>query len=105
VRELPGRPDLVLPKHRAVIFVHGCFWHGHECPLFKWPSTRPEFWREKIGKNAERDARSIQLLRDSGWRVAVLWECAVRSKDGLASAVQRLATWVDSGEARVEIRG
>jgi DNA mismatch endonuclease (patch repair protein) len=104
-KELPGRPDLVLPKHHAVIFIHGCFWHGHECSLFKWPSSRPEFWREKIGKNADRDTRSIQALRDSGWRVAVLWECAVRSKDGLVPAVERLASWLDSGEAWMEIRG
>ena len=105
VKDLPGRPDLVLPKHRAAIFVHGCFWHGHGCPLFKWPSSRPEFWREKIGKNADRDARNIQTLRDSGWRVAVLWECAVRSRDGAPLAVERLASWLVSGEAWMEIRG
>lgn len=105
VSNLPGKPDLVLPKLKAVVFVHGCFWHGHACPIFKWPASRPEFWKEKIHKNAERDARNIQLLRDSGWRVAVLWECAIRSKYGLEPAVEKLAAWLDSGDAWMEIRG
>ena len=75
-RGLPGRPDLVLPKHHAVIFVHGCFWHRHDCPLFRWPQTRQEFWREKIDGNARRDANAIGLLLDTGWRVGIVWECA-----------------------------
>ena len=77
-KTLPGRPDLVLPKYRAVIFVHGCFWHGHDCPLFKWPATRQEFWRKKIEGNRVRDARAIEALRAAGWRVLIIWECAIR---------------------------
>jgi len=77
-RGLPGRPDLVFPKHHAVIFVHGCFWHGHDCPLFKWPATRQEFWSEKIERNRARDRRVIEALKESGWRVLVVWECALR---------------------------
>lgn len=75
--KMPGRPDLVFPKWRAVIFVHGCFWHGHGCHLFRLPATRSEWWRAKINGNRQRDARSIAALHDAGWRVAVVWECAL----------------------------
>ena len=67
-KRLPGKPDLVLPKHRAVIFVNGCFWHGHDCPLFKWPKTRKGFWRTKIARNRENDESAVIALRRSGWR-------------------------------------
>ena len=76
--KLPGKPDLVLPRHRVVVFFHGCFWHGHDCPLFKLPATRTDFWKEKIGKNRERDMRILASLVIDGWRVAVLRECAIR---------------------------
>jgi DNA mismatch endonuclease (patch repair protein) len=75
---LPGKPDLVLPKYRTVIFVHGCFWHGHDCRYFKVPQTRPEFWLEKIGKNRRRDETQVAELISQGWRVLIVWECAVR---------------------------
>jgi DNA mismatch endonuclease, patch repair protein len=79
VRELPGRPDIVLPRWRVVIFAHGCFWHGHQgCSFFRLPKTRPEFWKDKIQRNAERDSLAIEQLRAAGWRVAVIWECALR---------------------------
>ncbi|WP_075574928.1 very short patch repair endonuclease [Lysobacter antibioticus] len=77
-RDLPGSPDLVFPRYRAVIFVHGCFWHGHDCPRFKAPSTRREFWFKKIGGNQLRDKRTQQALLERGWRVAVVWECALK---------------------------
>ena len=77
-KDLPGRPDLVFPKYRAVIFVHGCFWHAHECQMFRWPQTRKEFWRAKINKNLERDMFAISLLMDQGWRVLTIWECAIK---------------------------
>jgi len=77
-KDLPGRPDLVFSRYRAVIFVHGCFWHGHGCPMFKFPATRTEFWREKIGANQERDQAAIEALRSADWRVLVVWECALR---------------------------
>jgi len=79
-RGLPGRPDLVLPKYRAVILVHGCFWHGHHCHLFRWPKTRPDFWREKIGSNKLRDARTFGALKESGWRPIEVWECSIRGQ-------------------------
>jgi DNA mismatch endonuclease, patch repair protein len=77
---LPGRPDLVFPGRRAVIFVHGCFWHGHDCPLFRWPATRDEFWRAKITGNVARDQRVRDQLLASGWRVLDVWECTMRGK-------------------------
>lgn len=75
---LPGRPDMVFASRRAVIEVRGCFWHGHDCPLFRWPATRPEFWREKIAANIARDARNRQALLDQGWRLAEVWECQLK---------------------------
>lgn len=75
---LPGRPDIVLPKYRTVVFVHGCFWHGHDCPLFRLPKTRTEFWRSKIGSNRERDRRVRKDLESTGWRVLEIWECQLR---------------------------
>ena len=77
-RDLPGRPDLAFPQYRAVIFVHGCFWHGHDCPLFRWPQTRKDFWREKIRKNRARDQGAVASLKDQGWRVLTVWECALK---------------------------
>ena len=78
VRDMPGKPDIVLPRYRAVVFVHGCFWHGHSCPLFKLPGTRPDFWREKIERNQNNDNRAKRELLADGWRVGVIWECALR---------------------------
>lgn len=79
-KKLSGTPDIVLPKYRAVIFVHGCFWHGHNCHLFKLPQSRAEFWEEKINANRVRDERNIASLRDAGWRVVVIWECALKGR-------------------------
>lgn len=99
--QIPGRPDLVLPRYRAVIFVHGCFWHGHDCCYFKWPSTRPEFWRTKIQGNRKRDQRVREQLRDAGWRQLVVWECAVRDREPreLARVISQITGWLRSGEA------
>ncbi len=77
-KNLPGKPDIVLPKYKAVIFVHGCFWHGHDCSLFKVPQTRTEFWMEKIRGNRERDIRSQRALLQMGWRTCTIWECATK---------------------------
>ena len=79
VKDLPGKPDLVFPKYGAVIFINGCFWHGHDCRYFKVPGTRTEFWLQKIGANKARDQKTLTTLTDAGWRVGVIWECAVRS--------------------------
>jgi len=74
--KLPGKPDIVLPKYKAVIFVNGCFWHGHEgCRYFVWPKNNAEFWKEKITGNIQRDKHNHQLLANQGWRVIEIWEC------------------------------
>jgi DNA mismatch endonuclease (patch repair protein) len=106
-RKLHGRPDLVFPKHSALIFVHGCFWHGHDCPLFKWPKTRPKFWREKIQSNVERDLRNEEVLAASGWRVGKVWECATRGPGRLDFdfILDLLSEWLVSGPERVSIQG
>lgn len=81
VRELPGTPDIVLPKYKTAIFVNGCFWHGHEgCKYFRLPKSNVEFWKEKIERNIERDRESMQALLDLGWKVIRVWECKLRSK-------------------------
>jgi DNA mismatch endonuclease, patch repair protein len=77
-RELAGCPDLVFPRYKAAIFIHGCFWHGHECHLFTVPKTRTGFWLNKISRNAERDRETVASLRYEGWRVLTIWECALR---------------------------
>lgn len=91
--KLPGRPDIVLPKYRTVVFVHGCFWHGHDCPLYRLPKTRPEFWADKIGKNRTRDQRVTSELEAMRWRVLTVWECSLRGKTATeqASFLDRLA--------------
>lgn len=106
-RSLPGTPDLVFPKYHAVLFAHGCFWHGHDCHLFKWPSTRPEFWRAKINRNKEVDARSAAALTKAGWRQGVVWECALkgRTRRPLSEIVDRCAEWLTTDSTRLEIRG
>ncbi|HQV03737.1 MULTISPECIES: very short patch repair endonuclease [unclassified Novosphingobium] len=104
---IPGRPDLVLPKYHAVIFVHGCFWHGHECHLFRWPRSREEFWRDKIGRNRRNDTANAGRLDESGWRQAVVWECALkgRMKMPVEEVTDQLADWLRSGQSRIEIAG
>lgn len=74
---LPGKPDIVLPKYRAVVFVQGCFWHRHLCKQFVWPKSRKTFWKNKLEGNAARDKRKQRALRHLGWRVLVLWECKI----------------------------
>lgn len=97
-RRLPGSPDLVLPRYRAVIFVHGCFWHGHDCYLFRLPGTRREFWQAKIEGNVLRDARTEAALLATGWRVMSVWECAFRGRDRLpeGEALDTVAEWLKS---------
>ena len=83
-KDLPGRPDIVLPKYRTVIFVQGCFWHGHgDCGLFRLPKSRTDFWKEKIGGNIERDRKKLEALLELDWRVLWVWECTVKGKDRL----------------------
>lgn len=104
-RDLPGKPDIVFPGLNAVVLVHGCFWHGHDCPLFKLPGTRTEFWAQKIGRNRENDAKVMRALLDSRWRVAVVWECALRGRGGdISGTVDALAAWLRSDLQTIELR-
>lgn len=95
-RKLPGSPDLVFPRYRAVLFAHGCFWHGHDCHLFRLPGTRREFWQEKIHGNVERDREVIEALRRDGWRIGTVWECALKGKTRrpAGEVVEGLAGWL-----------
>ena len=106
-RELPGKPDLVFPSRRAVLFAHGCFWHGHDCHLFRLPSTRPEFWQAKIARNQVVDARSASQLEAAHWRVGVVWECALRGRTRLPleAVMDGCEAWLRGSEAALEIRG
>ncbi|RMD90065.1 MAG: DNA mismatch endonuclease Vsr, partial [Calditrichaeota bacterium] len=82
VKHMPGKPDIVLPKYRAVVFIHGCFWHHHSgCAKSKLPETRKEFWKNKIQGNINRDKKNIERLLNSAWRVAIIWECALKRKE------------------------
>ncbi len=105
--DLPGKPDIILPKYRALIFVNGCFWHGHGCALFVWPKTRAEFWRLKIEGNVARDRRNEATLSASGWRVARVWECAIRGRQRLTgdAVMDRLSGWICSDTAELDIAG
>lgn len=96
VRTLPGAPDLVFPGRRALIFVHGCFWHGHDCPLFVLPRARREFWLDKIGRNQLRDRRHHDALSGAGWRIGTVWECAMRGKasPGVAATAAQVADFL-----------
>lgn len=104
---LAGKPDLVFPKYNAVIFVHGCFWHGHDCHLFKWPSTRQEFWKDKIEKNRVRDAMTEKALLEAGWRILTVWECALKGKNKVPfdNLIQAISLWLESNETARVIRG
>lgn len=106
-RDLPGKPDLVFPKYKAVILVHGCFWHGHDCYLFKWPKTREEFWRDKIESNIARDYQQLSALCTSGWRVAIIWECALKGRKRLSIEIitEHCMTWLDSNVQKMELSG
>lgn len=105
-KDLPGRPDLVFPRYRAAVLVHGCFWHGHDCPLFKWPATRREFWQAKIEGNRARDARDLAGLTAAGWRVLVVWECALKgpARHPANAALATIASWLHTNEPTGTVR-
>lgn len=106
-RNVPGKPDMAFPRYRAAVFVHGCFWHGHDCPLFRLPGTRSEFWAAKIARNRQRDAAVAVQLKQAGWRALTIWECAIRGKNapGLQRVVTEAAAWLGQGTGDHEIRG
>jgi DNA mismatch endonuclease (patch repair protein) len=98
-KDLPGKPDIVLPKHRKVIFVHGCFWHGHEgCHRSARPSTNKEFWNTKINGNIERDRRSLLNLANLGWSALIVWECEMRNKELLKKMLEDFLVGSSEGQ-------
>lgn len=97
VKHLPGKPDIVTKKYKAAIFIHGCFWHGHGCDLFKVPNSNSAFWSKKIADNQQNDHSNMKKLLESGWRVFTVWECALRGKSSyLEKAVDCLEKWLKS---------
>ena len=107
VKDLPGKPDIVLPRYRAAIFVHGCFWYAHDCAMFRLPSTRRDFWLKKFRRNRERDEEAGKLLTEAGWRILTVWECAIRGpeKRAFEAVIDEVANWLVKGETPHEIRG
>lgn len=103
-RDLPGTPDIVMPRRRAVVFVHGCFWHLHAgCRYSKMPATHREFWKAKLERNAQRDQEAVARLRELGWRVLCVWECSTRDPRAFTSLVEALRSWIESDSQIGEI--
>lgn len=107
VKELPGSPDIVLPKWRTALFVNGCFWHGHPCHLFRLPATRQEWWRAKIETNIKRDARITETLSSRSWKILTVWECAIRGRTarGIEETVSLIDQFVRSNATIGEVSG
>ena len=102
-----GKPDIIMKKYNAVIFIHGCFWHGHNCSLFRLPKTRTEFWKNKIEGNRNRDKNVCSRLREEGWRIVTIWGCAMRGKGKMdfEKLMDRLTEWIDSDEETLVLSG
>jgi DNA mismatch endonuclease (patch repair protein) len=107
VRSLPGSPDLAFPRFKAVAFVHGCYWHSHGCYRSTVPKSRREFWMGKFAANRERDERNARRLMADGWRVMVVWECALLGKNALPAGdvARQFRVWLDGGLDQDEISG
>lgn len=106
-KNLPGKPDLFFKKYNAVIEINGCFWHGHDCHLFKMPKTRTKFWKNKLEGNRERDEENIKKLVEKGIRVLIIWECAVKGKTSLdfESLIDSVISFLHSEKRYKEIKG
>ncbi len=105
-KALKGRPDLVFAKYKAVVFIHGCFWHGHWCPAYRQPKSNGYFWAQKIYRNRTRDHDDVVRLLELGWRVAIVWECATKGSkksNPLPTTITTLAAWLTSTEAELEL--
>ena len=101
-KRYPGTPDIVLPKYKTMVLINGCFWHGHVgCKYFVWPKTNPDFWKEKIERNIERDQKNIEYLRQAGWKVYVIWECELNTKKR-EDTLSRLITEMEANSERNE---
>ena len=100
---LPGKPDIVLKKYKAVIFVNGCFWHGHTCKYFVWPKSNQEFWQRKILGNKKNDGIVQKKLYGLGYRICIVWECVTRDKNQFPPAMEALKTWLGSNDSFLEL--
>lgn len=96
-KNLPGNPDLIFPRYRVVIFVHGCLWHWHGCSRSRMPATNVAYWERKISRNRERDSENIKRLMSLGWRVLIVWECALK-KSNVGIAVDEAIAWLREGK-------
>lgn len=105
VKNLPGKPDMVFPKYSAVIFINGCFWHGHDCHLFRLPKSNVDFWRSKVTRNKELDVINKEQLCSMGWRVGVIWECALKGKTkvNFNDLLGLIEAWLHSSDARLNL--
>ena len=106
-KTLPGKPDLVFPKYKAIIEVHGCFWYKHDCHIFKWPKSKQEFWKAKILGNVARDQKNLAKLNSEDWMVLVVWECCFKGKTRLPldSCISEIEKWLMSGAKFHELSG
>ena len=103
-KKLPGKPDIVLRKYRAVIFVHGCYWHRHvHCKLASTPKQNAKFWKQKFNDNVRRDSEVYYQLKVLGWRTAIIWECSTRDKTNIQNHIDTLANWIKSDSEYIEI--
>lgn len=108
-KNLPGKPDMIFKKYNAVILFNGCFWHVHDCELFRWPLSRVKFWKNKLSSNKKRDKKNIEALKNLDWRILIIWECSYRSTkkkdwkqiDVIAGKAMK---WLKSGRSHLEIR-
>lgn len=107
LKKLPGSPDLVFQRFRAVVFVHGCYWHSHGCYRSTVPKSSRKFWSQKFESNRQRDERNVRLLLEQGWRVLTVWECCLRGRYALplADVVARTRAWLDGGSPKEQISG
>lgn len=108
--KLPGKPDIIMARFKAVIFIHGCFWHAHNCVLFKLPSTRRAFWKNKLKRNSQKDTENNKELKKMGWRIMTVWECSFRGagkkrEEQIDIIANKIVNWVHSSKRQIEIKG
>jgi DNA mismatch endonuclease (patch repair protein) len=105
VAKLPGKPDLIFPKYKAVVFIQGCFWHQHQCSMFHWPKSRTEWWMKKISANRAHDEAVQDKLRELGWRVLLVWECALKGKNRYSTEqwLEFIIMWLREGNSFSEL--
>lgn len=99
-KRLPGRPDIVLPKYKTVLFIHGCFWHGHHCKAGKLPETNKEFWGNKINSNIERDKKNQYKLEKLGWKIIIIWQCKLKNKKMMTKKLKEIEQKIKNGHTR-----